>query len=246
METKLIREKAILLRKKIGLRTFPVGVKFIFISDEKNNYRGEKLKGYRYCQAFMKARNGQHIIIEEIACPAASAAFGIKELPEGLKTGKGLVGFGITKEIETGKNMFEKMPKFQHGIIKSIYLFPLETAEVEPDVVVIEDEVEKLMWIILAEVNRTKGRRVLSETAVLQAVCVDSTVLPFVKQRFNMSFGCYGCREATDIKEGEGIVGFPFKYFKEIVNYIEFLSQKAIPNSRSKSAYLRLKRVENK
>jgi len=29
MEIKLIREKAILLRKKISLRTFPVGVKFI-------------------------------------------------------------------------------------------------------------------------------------------------------------------------------------------------------------------------
>ena len=32
----------------------------------------------------------------------AAAAFGFKELPAGLKSGKGLTGFGITTEEETG------------------------------------------------------------------------------------------------------------------------------------------------
>ena len=81
---------------------------------------------------------------------------------------------------------------------------------VVPDVVVVEDEVEKLMWIALARLNAQGGRRIESSTAVLQATCVDATLIPFVRKQFNLSFGCYGCRDATDIGTNETVLGFPF------------------------------------
>jgi len=83
----------------------------------------------------VKARHGAHVLLdaEGISCPAAAAAFGFKPLPEGLKTGKGLVGFGIVKEEGTGKTMFEGMSTLPHGKLKALYLFPLETANIEPD-----------------------------------------------------------------------------------------------------------------
>ena len=56
--------------------------------------------------------------------------------------------------------------------------------------------------------------------------------------------GCYGCRDATDICPNETVLGFPFKNFNAIAENIEFLSQKAIPNSRSKNALAMLKRKE--
>ena len=40
---------------------------------------------------------------EGIACPAAAAAFGFKSLPEGLKSGKGIVGFGIVSGESVGE-----------------------------------------------------------------------------------------------------------------------------------------------
>jgi len=58
----------------------------------------------------------------------------------------------------------------------------------------------------------------------------------------NLSFGCYGCRDATDIELGESILGFPFSDFKNIADYIEYLSFKAIINSRNKNAYIILKK----
>jgi len=58
----------------------------------------------------------------------------------------------------------------------------------------------------------------------------------------NLSFGCYGCREATDIGPGESILGFPFSDFYNIADFIQYLSMKAIPNSRSKNAYAMLKK----
>ena len=56
--------------------------------------------------------------------------------------------------------------------------------------------------------------------------------------------GCYGCRDATDICPNETVLGFPFKDFQAIAKSIEFLSQKAIPNSRGKNALAMLKRKE--
>lgn len=242
---KVIQSHANRVREILGLTTSFVGVKFLFSAEEiPENI--EKLKGHRYCQALMKARHGKHAILdaEGIACPAAAAAFGFKPLPEGLKTGKGLVGFGIVNEDSTGKTMFDGMATLPQGKLKALYLFPLETATIEPDIVVVEDETEKLMWLALANLNVKGGQRVESSTAILQATCVDATTIPYLQQKFNMSMGCYGCRDATDICPNETVLGFPFNDFKAIAESIEFLSQKAIPNSRGKNALAILKRKE--
>jgi uncharacterized protein (DUF169 family) len=229
----------------LGLSSSLVGVKFLFAeNDIPANI--EKLSGHRYCQALMKARHGAHVLLdaEGISCPAAAAAFGFKPLPDGLITGKGLVGFGIVKEENTGKTMFENMTTLPQGKLKALYLFPLETAAIEPDIVVVEDETEKLMWFALANLNIKGGKRVESSTAILQATCVDATTIPYIQQKFNMSMGCYGCRDATDICPNETVLGFPFKDFNLIVESLEYLNQKAIPNSRGKNALAMLKRKE--
>ncbi len=229
----------------LGLTTSLVGVKFLF-SEQEIPSEIEKLNGHRYCQALMKARHGSHVILDAvgIACPAAAAAFGFKPLPESLKNGKGLVGFGIVNDEATGKTMFKGMTTLPQGQLKALYLFPLETATIEPDIVVVEDETEKLMWLALANLNVKGGQRVESSTAILQATCVDATLIPFVGQKFNMSMGCYGCRDATDICPNETVLGFPFKDFEAIAQSIEFLSLKAIPNSRGKNALAMLRRKE--
>jgi uncharacterized protein (DUF169 family) len=193
----------------------------------------------RFCQALMQARHGKRTVIckENLACPAAASAFGFKPLPEPLKTGKGLVGFGITEKEEVGRKMFEGMTVFEERNIDRIEVFPLEEARKEPDVVVVEDEVEKLMWIVLSSMHSHGGERVRGSTAVLQATCVDATIIPYLEQRLNFNFGCYGCRDATDIGPGEGIVGFPIVELPAIVTHLEYLAKKALPHSRGKHAY---------
>lgn len=241
----MVKDKAKKIKQILGLNSYPVGVKFIFSENEIPSGI-QKLNGHRYCQALMKARHGDHVILdsEGIACPAAAAAFGFKPLPEALKSGKGLMGFGITNEESTGKEMFEGMTKLPQGDLKALYLYPLETSTIEPDIVVVEDETEKLMWFALASLNVNGGKRVESSTAILQATCVDATTIPYLQQKFNMSMGCYGCRDATDICPNETVLGFPFKDFEAIAESIEFLSQKAIPNSRGKNALALLKRKD--
>ena len=200
--------------------------------------------GHRYCQALMRARRGEHVILDAagISCPAAAAAFGFKSLPEGLKNGKGLIGFGITKEEKTGIEMFKGMTVLRQGELKELYLFPLDSAVLEPDIVVVEDRIENLMWIALGYLNARGGSRIESSTAILQATCVDATLIPYKTQKMNLSYGCYGCRDATDIGHDESVLGFPFSDFEAISGYIEYLAEKAILKSREKNAYALLKR----
>ena len=177
------------------------------------------------------------LVPEELACPAAAAAFGFRPLPEGLACGKGLVGFGIVSEPSAGQVMFDGMTRLSNGRVKSIAACPLAVAPVLPDVVVVEGPPESLMWLALADLNVAGGSRRRADTAVLQATCVDATVIPYVERRLNFSLGCYGCREATDLGPEETVLGFPGEQLPPLLNQLSFLSEKAIPRSRSKSVY---------
>ena len=215
----------------------PVGVRLL--TEETPPAEATVLNQYRYCQALMRARRGQHVLLDArgIACPAAAAAFGFRPLPRELQSGKGLVGFGIVKDAAVGRTMFERMPRLEPGWLKQIHLYPLDQAEYEPDLVVVEDEVEKLMWIGLAYLHVTGGERIEASTAILQAACVDSTIIPYQEHRLNMSYGCYGCRDATDIGPNETVLGFPAEMLPAIHEHLEYLAEKAMPVSRSKRAF---------
>jgi uncharacterized protein (DUF169 family) len=233
-----IREWAVRMVYILDLHSQPVGVRLLS-EQKKVPEEASHLDQHRYCQALMKARHGANVFLgaDNLSCPAAASVFGFRPLPEGLRSGKGLIGFGIVSEEAVGKKMFEGMPKLSPGQIKWIHLFPLTKAVEPPDVIVVEDEAESLMWIALASLHATGGKRVQGSTAVLQATCVDATLIPFLEKRLNYSYGCYGCRDATDMETKEAVLGFPFELLEGIVRHLEFLNEKAIPNSRSKNAW---------
>jgi len=213
----------------LGLKGSPVGVNFL-LKDEDFPADAEVLKKHRYCQALMKANKGSNIVLT-----------GFRSLPESLKSGKGLVGFGIVSDPEVGKKMFEGMLRLDENKIKGIHLYPLENAPEIPDIIIVEDDPEKLMWIALAYLHANGGDRIESTTAILQATCVDSTIIPFLKNRMNLTYGCYGCRDATDLSENEAIIGFPGSYLPPIMDHLEYLKEKAIPRSRDKGTLSVLK-----
>ena len=232
------------MKEILGLETEPVAV-FLLPSGSVNPAFDSfgKVAAHRYCQLLMRARRGESLRLEpaEIACPAAAAAFGFRPLPEGLATGKGLVGFGIVADPSTGKTMFDGMTRLPSGSVAGIAVCPLGAAPAPPDVVVVEGPPEPLMWLALADLNLAGGRRRRGDTAVLQATCVDATVIPYVEQRLNFSLGCYGCREATDIGVNETILGFPGATLNNLVAALEQLNLKAVGRSRAKAALDHLK-----
>jgi len=181
-QAELVRTLGSRMVSILGLDGSPVGVRLLTI-EQDDPAEAVVLGQHRYCQALMRARRGQSVLLDAkgITCPAAAAAFGFHPLPEGLQSGKGLVGFGIVADPAVGQRMFEGTPRLASGQVRSLHLFPLDQARHEPDVVVVEDEVEKLMWISLAYLNVKGGERVQSSTAVLQATCCSTSWTPASK-----------------------------------------------------------------
>lgn len=72
------------LKTLIGLSSSAVGVRFLTDGAPANGAR--LLKQHRYCQALMRARRGESVLLNGsgIACPAAAAAFGFRPLPGGV------------------------------------------------------------------------------------------------------------------------------------------------------------------
>ena len=247
LDNSSLRSSAERMKAILGLSASAVGVRLLS-ADDAAPQNTEKLHGYRYCQALMEARHGRSVVLDGdgISCPAAAAAFGFRPLPENLRNGKGLVGFGIVADAAVGRRMFENMATLTPGQIQRLHLFPLDQAAEQPDVIVVEDEVEKLMWLNLAYLHVIGGERIVSSTAVLQATCVDSTIIPYLEGRLNFSFGCYGCRDATNLVGGETVVGFPASVLPAMMEHLEYLNQKAIPTSRSKKAWAALQKKEQK
>lgn len=235
----MIRAAANRLQDILGLDSEPIAVYLLPSGSFDPVFGGfVEVAGHRYCQLLMRARRGESLRLrpEELACPAAAAAFGFKPLPESLACGKGLMAFGIVSEPATGKAMFDGMTRIPSGSLGGIAVCPLGAAPALPDVVVVEGPPERLMWLALADLNVDGGQRRRGDTAVLQATCVDATIIPHVEQRLNFSLGCYGCREATDMGAGETVLGFPGASLSGIVAALEQLNAKAIGRSRAKAA----------
>ena len=224
------------LKDILGLKYEPVAVKFFEHDVQMEGF--EKPGERRYCQVLMGARAGKKYLLaaDNIACPAAAWAFGFKEPPAKLLSGEMPAAMGIFGSPAAAVNTLGTMSRLEMGRYKMAACCPLGEAPFVPDVVVIESDVEHLMWAALALVFETGGR-LNFDTAILQATCVDCTVKPFLSQRMNAVLGCYGCREATDLREGEAVLGFPIKDIDTIVSSLEKLNARAMPRVRGKTVY---------
>jgi uncharacterized protein (DUF169 family) len=231
-----LERTAMMLKDILGLTYEPIAVKFF---TKKICLDGFELPSdRRYCQILMGAREGKKLMLtaENISCPAAAWALGFKEPPLKLSSGEMPAGMGIFGSPAAAKNTLDIMPRLEMSKYQMVACCPLGQAPFEPDVVVLESSVEHLMWVALAQVFE-KGGRLEFSTAILQATCVDGTIIPFLTQKIHASLGCYGCREATDLTESECVLGFPIKDLDSIVNSLLRLNERAIPRVRGKAVY---------
>jgi uncharacterized protein (DUF169 family) len=233
------------LKEILGLRWSPVAVKLVKPDESINEVPPMSPKRLRYCQLLMEAKRGKSATLtsENIACPAAAAALGLMPLPEKISSGKMLKTLGLFESEEAAAKTMAQMSRMKLGEVKAIAAAPLENAAFRPDVVIIEDKPEKIMWINLAAIHETGGRLSFS-SAVFQACCVDVTVSPYLTKNVNVSLGCYGCRDATDIADDECLVGIPMEKLDEIITSLKALTQKAMPEARNKEVYNQFVKVQ--
>lgn len=123
------------------------------------------------------------------SCPAAATALGVGPFPEGLAAGKGPVGLGISVGAAVGAAMFPAVARVEPGRVGALHPSCLDASTREPELVIVENEVEKLLSIGLAHLHVTAGRHPIDSTAIPPAICVDLAIAPLVDGRLTCGYG---------------------------------------------------------
>jgi len=229
--------QATLLKEILDLKREPVGIKFIKdINELPFPEEYDQSRKMRYCQSLMLAGQGHKTLLgsNNIACAAAGAAFGLMPLHPKLASGEGHFNTGVFGSIESAERIMRELPRLEQGAYEYIAIGPLCEVEWLPDVIIVEAQPEAIMWLSLAELYYS-GTRLQYSTSIVQACCVDITVVPFLTRKPNGSFGCTGCREASDIDPSEAMLGFPGEHLETIITNLQLLKEKVIHKNRNKA-----------
>ena len=232
-------EISAMFKEVLRLKGSPVAVKLIKQGESIPANVPESDIHMRYCNAICEARNGKSLVLpaKKDSCGAGASALGQMETPPKIKSGELHYNIGGFASPEAAKKMIDQRPELIAGEATATVVTPLEVTPVDPDVVLVIGPPESIDWILVASVFSTGGRISLN-TASFNAICVDSTIIPYKTGKVNLSLGCWGCRKNNpDFAETEMIIGIPFKELDGIANALKQMSQKMIPDSRKKVDY---------
>jgi uncharacterized protein (DUF169 family) len=206
------------LKEKLGLEKSPVAIKFILREKDLPEGIGKLEKPIRHCEMVQKAAQGAvfYATYDEQACKGGAAALGAGEASEKLKTGEFYYELGRFSSLGAAKRTINAIPKIDMKSYAIVYA-PLESANFDPDVIVIIGTPAQAMKLSQALVY-TLGGRVEADFAGIQSICADAVAGPFMRKTANITLGCSGSRQYADIKEDEVIIGLNAENIGCVVN----------------------------
>lgn len=125
------------MRDILGLKYSPVGVKFVKPEESLPSDADILSKKSRYCQFLMRARKGEVLALtpENLACPAAYAAFGFGPLPEKISSGEMLSTLGLYADKGAAAEAMRTMPRLGSKSVSAVTTGSLDKIQFGPDVV---------------------------------------------------------------------------------------------------------------
>lgn len=223
-----------IIMEKLGLRWQPVAVGLID-KDELLPDVPMPPENLRFCQAMMAARRGASILMppHKHSCPDGTSIFGMTGVPEKLATGEIYVLFHKLDTAEAAAQMVAERPTLPPHSRRATYVAPLDKTVREPEVVVFTGTPEQMMWLCMSMSYYT-GHRFDFHASGYNSMCVEAVLIPLRDGEPNITFGCYGCRAASDIGEDMMFMGIPTDKLPTVVQGLTELAKKAIPHSRMK------------
>ncbi len=220
----------------LGLKHEPVAITLIRKGEPLPEGYSQPEKPIRHCQAIMRARHGELLVVQgdKQACPVGASSLGILPVPEKVSSGEFHYNMGMYGSQEAAKGTIIQRPSLEEGTVEATAVAPLSKARLKPDVVVMTGMPEQVFWLLPAASTFSMGGRVTVNMAAVQASCADVTVVPYLEGHANISLGCFGCRKTTDIAPEEMLVGIPGSKMAETVAAVDKMKEGPIPKSRAK------------
>jgi len=220
-EYDLISQK---IKDNLGLRKSPVAIKFVLKEEDLPEGVSKIDDNIRHCEMVQKASQGDmfYATSEEQLCKGGSAALGLQEAPDKVKTGEFYLNTGRFSSIGSAKRTMDSIPKIDPMMYALVYA-PLEKANYDPDVIVVIANPAQAMKLAQALIY-TLGGRVEADFSGIQSICADAVAGPFLRKTPNFTLGCTGSRKFAEIKEDEVIVGLNGENIGCVVNALEKMS----------------------
>jgi len=223
-----------ILYDTLRLRWYPVAISLIAAHEPLPNVPMPRVK-LRFCQSLMMARRGKSLLMPPQchACPDGTHIMGLTEIPPKLATGEMYIHFKKLDSMEAARQMIKERPRLVERSMRATLVTPLKDAVATPDVIAIVANPEQIMWLCMGAAYFT-GRRFEFNANGYNAQCVETTLIPYLEQKFNISFGCYGCRASSDVSDDLMFMGIPIKEMPVLLKGLQQLGRKAITDSRNK------------
>ena len=223
-----------IIMDKLDLRWQPVAVSLVE-ADELLPDVPMPPENLRFCQAMMAARRGASILMppNKHSCPDGTSIFGMTGVPEKLATGEIYVLFHKLDTAEAAAQMVAERPTLPPHSRRATYVAPLNKTVREPEVVVFTGTPEQMMWLCMSMSYYT-GHRFDFHASGYNSMCVEAVLIPMRDNEPNITFGCYGCRAASDVGEDMMFMGIPTDKLPTVAKGLTELATKAIPHSRMK------------
>lgn len=229
----LNKDLADALKSALTLRWSPVAIRLMRPGEDIPAGVTEPSARIRHCQSITAARRGNCLYIppRRHACPDGAGIMGLIPMSDKLRSGALYLLFKKLPSIECAQKMIASRPEFEPGSYTATLVAPLEKAQYEPDVVVFTMLPEQAMWLFCASTYADGERQVL-HTSGYNSTCADLTVQVMKSGKMNISFGCYGARASSDVEDGEVYVSIPFVRLAPLVESLQKLAAKSIPEAR--------------
>lgn len=223
------------LQQTLGLRWSPVALRMFKKGEEVPEGLKEPPIPLRHCQSIIVARRGNCLYLppRKHACPDGAGILGLVEMSQKLRLGELYLLFKKLPNLECAQRMIAGRPEFAPGTFSATAVAPLEEAPFVPDIVIFTVWPEQAMWLCCAQ-TYISGERQVFYTSGYNSTCADLTVKVMQSGKMNISFGCYGARASSEIDDFELYVSVPYGILPELVEALEKLSVKSIPESRKK------------
>lgn len=209
------------IKDLVGLRTFPLAVKFCQSDEEIPEQavfpRSDLGTPATFCQMLALARLERKTVAmgkQDHRCWNPIVAFGLVKAEVGDPAGDIIVkrALGIADE-EKAEEWWKRFPKLPLGEFPFVVVAPAESATFEPDVILVYSNTRQVMWEI-GGVRRMTGEYVTSQFDAIDS-CVHSTLRPLKTGEYWVTFPDPGDRSLANAREDEVILSFPANRLEE-------------------------------
>jgi uncharacterized protein (DUF169 family) len=221
------------IREILGLRSFPVAVKWV---EKEADVPAAAIRPMRdlgkhmaFCQAMAYARfRGKAVALATCDhwCWNPLIGFGNVPCEPGTDIFDKVTDIIFIPDKAQAEDFFREFPRLPLGKFEAVVVCPLETADFEPDVVVIYGNVAQINLLVLLHKTLT-GKRMKVELDGIDS-CIYSTVVPYLSGDFGFTMADPGERHRAMAREDEAEFTVPIAKLDEFMAGLETFDARGV------------------